>query len=402
MNLKKKMNRQYMMISLYVIVTCIIIYSLSLVAKNIPIIYDIVIDKLGKIVAILKPILIGFALAYVLDAPVTWLEEKLKKVKYINRLKSTRGLAVCIAVLLVLLGIGLIISLLVYSVTDQIRVANFDSLLALVESYSKNFTNFSRMLTERLNSMNIESHELSNVVKQVSDYVMSLGTNFLSGLMNSFGNVTGAVSTMFFSVIIAIYFLIDGKMIKAMISKVSYALFSDKSNGRMKRFIADADQVFSGYLKGTLMDVGVMMVLISLSLSICGVNFAVIIGILAGLGNLIPYCGPFIAYGLSAIVCLVNGELTKMVIAIVVLLIVQFIDANVIGPKLLSQSIEVHPLLVIICLIIGSSIGGLLGMLFAVPVGALIKVIFMRFINNRIAMKEAIKSYKEREASNEE
>lgn len=389
MNFKNKMNRQYMTISLYVIATCIIIYSLSLIAKNAPAIYAVVMHKLVRVLAILKPILIGFALAYILYGAVDWLEEKYKRVKYVNRLKSTRGLAVMTVVLLVLGGFALILSLLVYSVTDQIRVVNFDSLATLVENYANSLTKFSKMLTERLNTMNIESAEISKMVKTVSDYMMNLGTNFLSSLMNSLSNVTGIVTTIAFSSIIAIYFLIDGRMIKGVVGKVSYALFSDRANARMKRFLRDADQVFSGYMKGTLMDVGVMMVLISLTLSIVGVNFAIIIGILAGLGNLIPYCGPFIAYGLSALVCLVNGDMTKLVIAIVALIVIQFIDGNIIGPKLLSQSIEIHPLLVIICLIIGSSIGGLLGMLFAVPVGALIKVIFMRFIDNRIAKKEA-------------
>lgn len=389
MNFKNKMNRQYMTISLYVIATCIIIYSLSLIAKNAPAIYAVVMHKLVRVLAILKPILIGFALAYILDGAVGWFEEKYKRIKYVNRLKSTRGLAVMTVVLLVLGGFALILSLLVYSVTDQIRVVNFDSLATLVENYANSLTKFSKMLTERLNTMNIESAEISKMVKTISDYMMNLGTNFLSSLMNSLSNVTGIVTTIAFSSIIAIYFLIDGKMIKEVIGKVSYALFSDSANARMKRFLRDADQVFSGYMKGTLMDVGVMMVLISLTLSIVGVNFAIIIGILAGLGNLIPYCGPFIAYGLSALVCLVNGDMTKLVIAIVALIVIQFIDGNIIGPKLLSQSIEIHPLLVIICLIIGSSIGGLLGMLFAVPVGALIKVIFMRFIDNRIAKKEA-------------
>ncbi|MDO5293609.1 MAG: AI-2E family transporter [bacterium] len=393
MNLKKKMNRQYMTISAYVIVTCIIIYSLSLVAKNAPVIYYKVLNSLGSILAIIKPILIGFAIAYVLDGVVSWIENKLKRVKYINRLKSTRGLAVLITTLLVLAGFTLIITLLVYSVTDQIRVANFDSLVTLAEDTAASLTNFSKTLTNKLNSWNIQSNEISNVVKTISDYAMNIGTNFVSGVMNSLSNVTGTLTTLAFSVIIAIYFLIDGKMIKEVVGKVSYALFSDRANKGMKRFLGDADQVFSGYLKGTLMDVGVMMVLISVTLSIVGVNFAVIIGILAGLGNLIPYCGPFIAYGLSAIVCLVNGDITKMIIAIIALIVIQFIDGNVIGPKLLSQSIEVHPLLVIICLIVGSSVGGLLGMLFAVPVGALIKVIFMRFIDNRIQMKEAIKKY---------
>ena len=134
-----------------------------------------------------------------------------------------------------------------------------------------------------------------------------------------------------------------------------------------------------------------MMILISTTLSIVGVRFAVIVGIIAGMGNLIPYCGPFIAYGASIIICLANGEFTKMIIAIVALIVIQAIDGNIIGPKLLSHSIKVHPLLVIICLIIGNSVGGLLGMLLAVPVGALIKVIFMRFIENRLAAREAAK-----------
>jgi predicted PurR-regulated permease PerM len=75
------------------------------------------------------------------------------------------------------------------------------------------------------------------------------------------------------------------------------------------------------------------------------------------------------------------------IIAMIFLLIIQTIDGNVIGPKLLSNSIEVHPMLVVIFILFGSAIGGLMGMLFAVPVGALIKVIFVRFVDKRLAEK---------------
>ncbi len=387
MKFVNKLNRKYLQISLYVIFTCIVIYCLSLVASNAPNIYYVLKAKLGTILQVLKPIIIGFAFAYVLDGVVTFIENKLKCVKPFSLMKSTRGLAVLITFLLVLAFVTLIIVLLVYSVTDQIRLTNFDSLGKIIKDYSESFSKFTKEFTEKLNSLNIESSEINKVLKDVSQMLLTKASGFMSGFGNSLSNITGFFSTLFFSIIITIYLLIDGKMIRGMISKISRALFSQKANDRMRRFLQDADYVFSGYLKGTLLDVGCMMILISTTLSIIGVRFAVIVGIIAGLGNLIPYCGPVIAYCASAIICLVNGEITKLFIAIVALVVIQAIDANIIGPKLLSHSIKVHPLLVIICLIIGNSVGGLLGMLLAVPVGALIKVIFMRFIDNRLVVK---------------
>ena len=130
-----------------------------------------------------------------------------------------------------------------------------------------------------------------------------------------------------------------------------------------------------------------MMILISLVLSITGVKFSLVIGIFAGIGNLIPYFGPIIAYISTTIVCLMNGEMNKLVISIIILIIIQFIDGNFIGPKLLSRSIQIHPLIIIISLIFGSAIGGFLGMLLAVPVGAYIKLVFVKFIDNRTEKK---------------
>jgi predicted PurR-regulated permease PerM len=121
-----------------------------------------------------------------------------------------------------------------------------------------------------------------------------------------------------------------------------------KSNKRISRFIEDVDHVFSGYIRGQLTDAVVMMILISLTLSVVGVKFAFLIGIIAGIGNLVPYLGPFIAYGGSAIVCLINGQYSELLIAVIALFIVQTLDGNIIQPKLLSQSIQIHPVLVII------------------------------------------------------
>ena len=113
-----------------------------------------------------------------------------------------------------------------------------------------------------------------------------------------------------------------------------------------------------------------------------GVPFAVIIGILTGIGNLIPYVGPIVAYGSTILVCLVHFDIQKLIIAVIVICIIQTIDGNVINPRLLSHSISVHPMLVIASLIVGGAAGGIVGMLLAVPVAGLMKLYFDRFIQD--------------------
>ena len=113
-------------------------------------------------------------------------------------------------------------------------------------------------------------------------------------------------------------------------------------------------------------------------LALAGVPYPVIIGVFTGLGNLIPYLGTVSGYLVTVLVCFPAGEFKKMIIGLVVIAVVMFVDANVINPKLLSDNVKVHPLLVVTALIAGGAIGGIAGMLIAVPTAALIKMQFDR------------------------
>ncbi|WMJ90064.1 AI-2E family transporter [Anaerocolumna sp. MB42-C2] len=390
MNWNNKLNKRYTLISLYVIVTCIIIYCLSLVAKSAPSIIKDIMSRVNWFMQVAKPILFGFVFAYLFDPLNDFLEEKLKKIKIKNKqLKSTRSWAVLITIILFFIVIIGIISILVFTVTDQLRLANFDDIIVLVNSYLNTFNDFYNSISAKLDDLNIQSNEITQYVKDAATYILNYLKTAGMSLATSISNISTYITTFLFSFIIAIYFMIDGKMILDYIKKVGKALLSDKWNTRIARFLADADSVFSGYIRGQLTDALVMAVLISITLSITGVKFAVIIGILAGIGNLVPYLGPIVAYFSTALICIINGQYKVLIAALIALFIIQAIDGNIIAPKLLSQSIQIHPVLVIISLIFGSAIGGLLGMLLAVPVGALIKVLFVRYINHQLEKKEA-------------
>lgn len=388
MKIKDKINRKYLQISLYVIITAVIIYVLSLLAKNAPAIFDNLMGKLNWLIRVIRPVILGFIFAYLMDPLVNFFESKFLKLKLFKRMKRKRTWAAIISVAIFFIAVAGLISLLIFSVTDQIRLASFDDIVKLAEGYKKSVESLYNSIIQYMERLDIQSGQIEEYVEDTLTVIMNVLKGFAESIISAITNISNYLTTIIFGFIIGFYFIIDGRMIKSYLKKVCYALFSENTNRRISIFISDLDYAFSGYVRGQLTDAFVMMILISLVLSVVGVRFAIVIGIFAGLGNLIPYFGPIVAYISTALVCIINGEIQKLVIALAILVVVQFVDGNFIGPKLLSKSIKIHPLIIIVSLIFGNAIGGLLGMLLAVPVGAYIKLILVRFVDYRIQRKE--------------
>ncbi|MGF7141856.1 putative PurR-regulated permease PerM [Anaerotaenia torta] len=391
MKWKDKINKQYMLISLYVIITVVIIYALSLIVKGAPQIIKEVMERLHWLIKVSKPVILGFIFAYLMDPMVDMFErryQKLKSTRLLKRIVMPRTWAAVTSVLLLCMVILGLISLLVFTVTDQIRLVTLDDVIALAKESMASLNVFYQSVLTRLKELNIQSGELEQYVLKSTTFLVDSLAGFIEGTLTSVTNLSSYLTTFIFSIIIGIYFLIDGKMFLSYLSKICRALFSERQNEGLKRMVSDLDHVFSGYIRGQMIDAFVMMFLISIVLSITGVKFAIVIGILAGIGNLIPYFGPIVAYVSTTLVCLIGQDIRTWIISMTALFLIQAIDGNLIGPRLLSSSIKIHPLIIIISLIFGSALGGFLGMLLAVPIGAYLKLVFVRFINNRLKKKE--------------
>ncbi|HHT89332.1 MAG TPA: AI-2E family transporter [Clostridiales bacterium] len=388
MKLKDKVNHGYIQISLYVIITAVIIYILSLLAKNAPAIFNNLMGKVNWLLRVIRPVILGFIFAYLMDPIVNFFESKFRKLKLFKKMKRPRTWAAVLSVFIFFIAVGGLVSLLIFSVTDQLRLANFDDVIKLAEGYMRSLESFYNSILQNLEKLDIQSTQLEQYVEDTLTTILNALKGFAESIVNTITNISSYLTTIIFGFIIGFYFIIDGKMFNKYLKKICYALFSDKANRKISVIIYDLDYAFSGYVRGQLADALVMMILISLALSIVGVKFALVIGIFAGLGNLIPYFGPVVAYISTAIVCIINGDFQKLVIAVIVLFVIQFVDGNFIGPRLLSKSIKIHPLIIIVSLIFGSAIGGFLGMLLAVPIGAYLKLNFVRFVDNRILKKK--------------
>ena len=360
----------------------ILIYKvIDQLADHAPEIFASIMAGLNWLLKVAKPIIFGFVMAYILKPLNDFFTDRYARVKFLR--KRSRLLGVFTVLLLIILVITAIASAIVYSVTHQLQFANLDETFKALTALTNSLTNFYESLLAKLNSLDIGSEQLTNSVGKISGAVIGFVQNLANGVLGSFSDIAGYVTTVMFGLIIGIYFMVDGQHMTGYFSEVADAVFTERANARIRHFLNDVDEVFSGYIRGQLMDVAFMIVATSTAMMLTGISLAPIIGLLTGLANLVPYLGPFVGYASIILISIVEGKYQVMIASIIALLIIQTLDGNVIEAKFIGKSIKVHPLLVVIFLIFGNAIGGLWGMLLAVPVGAYFQKVFTNYVEKR-------------------
>ena len=377
------------MISVYVLLTALLYHLGSRIVDHLEGLPSLWTAHFSWLSQVTSPLLLGFALAYLLSPLCSMLERFLGKIplfKQKEKLRKNLGILLCyllILVFLVFLG-----SLLVSVFTKNIQLVQGEDFVKGLEGMLLLLKDFYDDLNRRILEIPIAGNNLQEGVQtflaKLLSFVQNLGSNFLS----SVGNMGGLIGNLLFGIIFSIYFLADGVKIALYWERILRLLIGEKRVLAFRGFLKDADRAFSGYIRGQLIDGIIMAFLVSISLSLVGVRYALAIGILTGIGNLIPYVGPFVAYGTTVLVCTLYGDFSKLLPAVLVLFVIQTLDGNVINPRLLSNSIDIHPLLVIISLIIGGAVGGVLGIFLAAPIASLIKLQVDRMIERGEAKKK--------------
>jgi predicted PurR-regulated permease PerM len=330
---------------------------------------------------LLAPLFWGFVVAYILSPAVDFFENRFQNRGLFKRnLHKRRGIAVAVTYLLAIMFLGALLSIVASALSKSLRIASLEDLVIMIETLAGTLKSFQRSIQDWLVKMNLSSNEVATALSDVGESVARFTSGLSKSVTGTITQIGGLLTSSIFVIIFSIYFLLDKEGIERYWKRVVTAVGGRNARHYCKIIVEDADTVFSGYIRGQLIDALIMAILVSTSLYLIGIKYAVIIGILSGIGNLIPYLGPVVAYGSTILVSLLSGDWKRMIVALVVLFIIQTIDGNVINPKLLSSSIDVHPMLVIAALIIGGALGGFLGMLFAVPVAAFLKVQFDKII----------------------
>lgn len=404
--MKKIIGEKYFKISIAAIFTVAVSYLCILLLRQGGTFLNAVFGFFSWILSVIAPFILGLIMAYLFQPIVTFFDKQLKRIPiFAKKPGLCRGVSVFLNFFVIFLAIFALLSLIISTFTSDIHFATPEELEAMLEFVGIQAVNFYEEVRKALLGFEIVMPTFDNLVLDLkqqlnnidgttgSSVAASLGT----GVLGAFNIVKNAVVSIFFAIIFCIYFLTGAEDMSTYWKRAFKVLLGDKAYEIFTGIFIDLDKCLAGYIRGQFADALFMAIIISVSFAIAGIPYAALTGIATGLGNLIPYVGPIIAYGMTIISCLIKGDFRLLLIGIVIVLIIQTIDGNIINPKLLSNSVNVHPALVIVALLFGGAIGGLLGMLLAVPVAAFLRIQFEKLIKHL----ESKRAKKKKETENE-
>lgn len=338
-------------------------------------------DWLKGILDVLMPFIVGIFISYILYIPCKKIESIYSKSKVKLIKKKARGLSVftvyLIALILLTLVIQFIIPTLATSITD---LAN--NLVGYYNNTIENFNNIPEDSILRKIDINKIAENLSNI--KIEEFI-NIET-IMEYAKGALGIATG-IFDFFVSLIVSVYVLIERTQILQFIKKLSNAIFKEKTYNTIGKYFNNTNTVFFKFLSSQLLDAIIVGILTSIAMMILGVKYAILLGFLIGLSNLIPYFGAIVGVGTSIIITIFTGGITQAIWLAIVVIILQQIDANIINPKIVGDSLKISPLLVIFAVTVGGAYFGMFGMFLAVPIFTVLKI----FIEDYIEYKNTVK-----------
>lgn len=343
-------------------------------------------EVIGGFFNVIAPFLVGVFIAYLLYVPCQKFENIFlkSKSKFIKRKARTLSIATVylIAVLILIILINVILPVVWESVIDFIN----------------NIQNYYTMAIDRYNSLPDSSFLKSDVVNETIANVQHIDIKqyfqfdtIVSYAMKAVNAVTGIVN-IFVALIVSVYVLSERTKILRFFKRLAEAIFKENTYKNIDKYYNHSNEIFFKFIASQFMDAIIVGILVTIAMSIMGIKYAPLLGFFIGLFNIIPYVGAIIAVSVSALITLITGGFTQAIWMLIVVVILQQIDANIINPKIVGQSLEVSPLLVLLAVTVGGAYFGMLGIFLAVPVAAIIKIITEDYVNYKLAKKQLQKN----------
>lgn len=283
-----------------------------------------------------------------------------------NELLERWGLPRLVAIIVTLGLTACILFLLLYFLSFQI--SNFaNDIPALTENVNGHIKTLQEWIKT---TFNINYKNQLAYITEATDKTIQSGSAIVG---QTFLRISGILVFLVLVPIYCFFILLYRSTIKAFLT----ALFAKESNWRMHKVLSETKFIVQNYMVGLLLDMLIVASLNSIGFLVLGIKYAILLGVIAALLNLIPYIGMIIASLLCMLVTLTTSDsLTTVAFVMVVLLAVQFIDNNILMPNIVGSKVRINALITIIGVVIGGFVAGVAGMFISIPAIAIMKVIF--------------------------
>lgn len=377
--MKINWDKKYNTIAVY----AFIVVSLSILFYNVVTKLDVFTGKLNEIMGIFQPFVIGFVIAYLLNFILKFYENKVFTLKGLNKVKksSVRGLAI----LLAYITAGIILYVFMQFVLPQL----VDSVRGLINDIPKYVKELTVMVEGYLKDMNVNQEYMTFINEkftEITNWVIQLFTNILPVIGNAVMSVASSIWNIILGIIISVYLLMDKEKFFALGKKVVTSLLNEKHTTIVLDLANRTNLTFGRFIGGKIVDSAIIGVLTFIILAIFKMPYVLLISVIIGVTNIIPFFGPFIGAIPSAIIILFVSPIQALWF-LVIILVIQQVDGNIIGPKILGDSIGISAFWILFSILVAGKLFGLVGMIIGVPMFALIYSVIKDIIEARLRYK---------------
>jgi predicted PurR-regulated permease PerM len=368
-------NKRYTTIAIYAIIVFLICYFIVNAASK----WDLTLGHIKGMLRTLSPFIYALAIAYFIDPLVTKLEKYL--FKKVVKDKTRRAFSIIVAYLIVLGFIVLLLSFVIPQIIDSIqeiaKLPIFDLAYIQLVMDKGSIAIFDTGYSIDLSLVNEYLNE--NVLSTFSTLSGFL-TNFAPIIVGNLASFTAGLFNLIIGFIIAIYLLMSKESALHTARKVVFAIFPPKKSIFIINLSKESNTIFINFILGKLLDSLIIGIIAFISLLLLKYPFALLLSVIVGITNIIPFFGPFVGGGIGFVILLFINPVQALWYLLFIFILQQF-DGNILGPKILGDSTGLSAFWVIFAIIFFGKFFGIVGMFIGVPITAVIKNIIKREID---------------------
>lgn len=334
---------------------------------------------------IAQPILYGLVIGYLMNPVMSWIERgNLKLLKRKGENPKTRRLVRTVSSILAVFVFILVIAALLSMVIPQV-VSNISNLVDILPSQVNEF--IAHMSEWRFGNEDvmafIETY-LTSVVDWLEDWLrnsfLPQAKDYAVSITSGVINVLNVVKNIVIGLIVSIYVMCEKEQFEGQSKKIIFSVLPSRAANQVIQIFHTTNEILGGFIKGKMVDSLIIGIICYIGLSIIKMPYTLLVSVIVGVTNIIPFFGPFIGAIPCTFLILLSDPLYAMYFVIFVV-ILQQVDGNIIGPKILGDSTGLSSFWVMFAILVGSGLFGVLGMLLGCPVFAVIYYIVQKIVN---------------------
>lgn len=351
--------------------------------------YSLILDVLGQGVGIVYPFLLGGAIAFVINVPMSFFEEKLFQNQMMKNKKVAQRLARPVSLIITLIVVVSVIGLVVFGVLPKLGDTfisigkGIQSFMSKAQSWAEEIFHNNKEIKEWLDSLTLD---WDKIINEVVKFFTSGASSVLGSTFVVARRIASGITTFVIAFVFACYILLQKEKLNIQIRKVMYAYMKEDLVKKVLDVCSLSYRTFSNFLTGQCLEAVILGTMFVICMGILQMPYAMLIGVLIAFTALIPIFGAFIGCVVGAFLILTVAPM-KALVFVIMFLILQQIEGNLIYPRVVGSSVGLPSIWVLAAVSIGASLMGIVGMLVFIPIVSVLYALLRRDVYEHLEKK---------------